>query len=667
MTEHDPAFNLKTPQEYLEAVDNAKSAAISYYNTDELLIDDSKYDQLIRSIESAERENPEWKIEHNLFSQVAAGVSYLGDSPHLAPLLSLDNVFSSEELREWCQSRNKDGLIVTCFTVEPKFDGLSVAVTYSEGNLIKIATRGNGLLGENVTYSLERIHNLPAKLSEPVSFELRGEVLFTRQDYQEANLARVSNGMKPYVNARNAAAGALRKENLDYPVRLTFFAHGQVGLDGKSHSANMKYLQNLGIPVEASDLPIFSCNQISEAVSRVDHILSLRSSIPFEIDGAVVKVDNLTQQQILGFSSRAPKWGIAFKFPAEEVSGIVGDIEVQVGRLGTITPVAKINPPVFVGGTTISSITLHNFDDLTKRDVRVGDTVIIRRAGDVIPEISGVLLSTRPEDRAPFAPPLTCPRCGSPIDKTQIRWRCTRGRICGLVESIVYAAGRDQLDIEGCGEKVANQLVSNGLVSDIADLFTLTREQLVVLDRYAETSASNLLAQIQNAKQQPLSRVLAALGVRMTGRSMSKRLARTFGTMDALIAADVEKLASVDGVGPERASTIIAELIELTPTINKLRLAGVNLTEEKQSKISESSISGKTVVVTGSLGSLTRNEVQEAVERLGGIPTTSVSKKTDLLVIGVNPGPTKVNKGELLGIKTISGDQFLLIIDEHNI
>jgi DNA ligase (NAD+) len=352
------------------------------------------------------------------------------------------------------------------------------------------------------------------------------------------------------------------------------------------------------------------------------------------------------------------------KFPAEEVYGTVAAIEVQLGRLGTITPVAKLDPAVFVGGTHVSSVTLHNFDDLVKRDVRVGDTVVVRRAGDVIPEIVRVRLEDRPEDRAPYAAPQVCPRCGGAIDRSQVRWRCTRGRECGLVETLVYAASRYALDIEGLGEKVVAQLVAGGIVSDVADLFTLDQAQLAGLDRMGELSARNIVERITAAKSQPLHRVFTALGVRMTGRSMSRRLARRFGTMDALRSAGPDVLAAVDGVGPERAATIVEELAELAPVIDKLAAAGVNLTEPDNAERSDGPLAGKTVVVTGNLGSLTRLEAQNAVERLGGKAVSSVSKRTDLLVIGDAAGASKVAKAAELAITTMSGKEFLELLKD---
>ncbi len=647
---------------YLEAVATATAAAAAYYHGEGGELDDATYDSLVRGIARAEQDHPDWTIEHGLLTAVAAGTAIRADVAHAAPMLSLDNVFSSDELAEWCTSRAKITK-VTRFSVEPKFDGLSLAATYRQGQLVRLATRGNGQAGEDVTYALPRVTNLPEQLTELLDVEVRGEVLFSRDSFDTANTARIASGKSAYVNARNAAAGALRAENLAYDVTLSFFAHGQVGLVAGSHTEALDRLAAAGIPVGAPDLPLSIHTDAAGVLAAVEAIAVARPNLPFEIDGAVVKVDRIDEQTVLGFSSRAPRWGTAVKFPAEEVFGVVAAIEVQIGRLGTITPVAKLDPPVFVGGTHVSSITLHNFEDLAKRDVRVGDTVVVRRAGDVIPEIARVRTDIRPDDRAAYEPPALCPRCEADIDRSQARWRCTRGRGCGLVESLVYAASRDALDIEGLGDKVVRQLVSAGLISDVADLFTLEAGQIAGLDRMGETSARNLIIQIEAARTRPLHRVFTALGVRMTGRSMSRRLARHFTTMEALTSAGVAELAAVEGVGPERAAAIAEDLAELAPVIARLVTSGVNLSEAALQISAGGPLVGKTVVVTGNLGRLSRTEAQAAVERLGGKPTSSVSKKTDLLVIGEAPGAAKVDKAAELAIATMNAETFLALLD----
>jgi DNA ligase (NAD+) len=646
-------------EEYLAAVDLVRRAAVAYYQSDETILDDRTYDALLRGVAQCEHMHPDW-VQIEASTLVAAGALRGGDATHAASMLSLDNVFSEEELSAWCAARSRIAS-VTGFVVEPKFDGLSIGATYEAGMLVRIATRGDGTTGEDVSYAKDRIVGLPATLSQPLDVEVRGEVLFSKQRFVEANDARVLSGKNAYVNARNAAAGALRAERLDYPVILDFYAHGQVGLDVSTHTEAMATLSAAGVSVAASVFS-FPPGAVDTTVAAVVAVRDARAELPFEIDGAVVKVDRVAEQKSLGTSSRAPRWGIAVKFPAEEVHGVVAAIEIQVGRLGTVTPVAKIHPPVFVGGTHISSITLHNFDDLAKRNVRVGDTVVVRRAGDVIPEISGVVLSKRPESAVAYVAPTACPRCGAVLDTSQARWRCSRGRTCGLVESLVYAASRDVLDIEGLGEKVVAQLVDRGSVNDVADIFTLELTALSELDRMGLTSAQKILDQIEAARNRPLSRVFAALGVRMTGRSMSRRLARRFESMEALRSADITALSTVEGVGPERAAAIMDDIVELAAVIDKLAAAGVNLVEPKNPSTSSLPLAGKSIVITGNLGTLSRAQAQEAVEQLGGKASSSVSKKTDLVVIGDAPGASKVTKAEELGIATMAGAEFLALL-----
>jgi len=661
---HFPPYSqheLDTLVEYQNAVKLLRQAAVAYYQSDDTIIDDPTYDLLLQAVARCEHNHPDWVLEP-ISNQVAVGALQKGEINHASAMLSLDNVFSEDELSEWCSSRGRI-TPVTSFVVEPKLDGLSIGATYVDGALVHIATRGDGITGENVSFSINRIEGLPLKLSHPYSLEIRGEVLFSKSSFIEANTARVSSGKTAYVNARNAASGALRSENLDYPVKLDFYAHSQEGLNLNSHSEAMAILSDAGVRV-VSSIFSFSAGALTTALNNAMLVREARATLPFEIDGAVVKVDLANEQKELGVSSRAPRWAIALKFPAEEVHGVVSAIELQIGRLGTITPVAKIYPPVFVGGTHISSITLHNFEDLAKSNIRVTDTVIVRRAGDVIPEIAGVVLSKRQESSRAFIPPTVCPRCEADIDISQARWRCSRGRTCGLAESILYAASRDVLDIEGLGEKIISQLVNKGLVNDLADIFTLKLLDLSELDHMGLTSAQKIIDQIDLARNKPLSRVFAALGVHMTGRSMSRRLARRFQSMDALRSADLSSLLAVDGVGPERATAILSDIIELSPVINKLASAGVNLLEPSNLSTPTLPLSGKLVVITGNLGKLSRIQAQETIEQLGGKPTSSLSKNTHLLVIGDAPGAGKIAKAAELGIATITKDEFFLLLEE---
>jgi DNA ligase (NAD+) len=649
-----------TRKSYLEKVAAATAAAAAYYDSDTLLMSDADYDRLLADITATEAAKPQWRTEHGLLTTVAAGRSKGGEARHAVPMLSLDNVFNAEELEAWLAARPD----VTHFTVEPKFDGLSLGATYRNGILVRLATRGDGETGEDVTYAVARIAGLPSRLSDPVDVEVRGEVIFTHDNYDAANAGRIASGKKAFVNPRNAAAGTLRAETLDYPVELSFFAHGQHGLTAQSHHDVMARLSGLGVNVGNGDLGARRVAR-TELIAVIDAFGTGRTNLPLDVDGAVIKVDSLETQTKMGMSSRAPRWGIAYKYPAAEATSTLLSVEWTVGRTGRITPRATIDP-VFVSGTTVTNATLHNADDIKRKDLRIGDRVLVKRAGEVIPRIEAPLVDLRDGSQTAVDIPQSCPRCHGQIDTTDAVWRCVRGRACGASESIMYAVGRDALDIEGMGEKVVVQLVERGLVADVADLFSLSAAQLAELDRMGEKSAVKIVEQIEQARTRPLSRVLCALGVRMTGRSMSRRLARHFSSMDAIAGADVETLCKVEGVGPERAQVIAEELRDLADVIEKLRAAGVNLLEADSGGVeATSALVGKTFVVTGSmsgpLAGMSRDQVHELIEQAGGKTSGSVSKKTDYLVTG-DGGGSKAVKATELGVATVSPDDLAAML-----
>lgn len=644
-------------ESYLAAVRTATEAADAYYQNAGLLMADAEYDRLVKEIAAYETANPQERVEHGLHEKVAAGTSTGGDVTHAAPMLSLDNCFEITELRDWLEGRN-----TTRFTTEPKYDGLSLAATYERGRLVRIATRGDGASGENVTHAAGRIDGLPLDLTEKVDVEVRGEVIFTTENYEAANTLRVAAGKKAFVNPRNAAAGTLRAETLEYPAVLNFYAHGQIGLDTPSHSVAMTRLAELGIGSGTGELAVRIHTDVLSVVAAVERFADLRETLPLDVDGMVVKCDEIAEQQRLGFSSRAPRWGVAYKYPALEATSVLRAVEWTVGRTGRITPRATIDP-VFVAGTTVTYATLHNADDIKRKDLRVGDTVLVKRAGEVIPRIEAPIVEKRDGSETEIAAPDTCPRCDGAIVTDDIVWRCSRGRACGTGEAIRYATSRDCLDIEGMGEKLVEQLVANGRVKDVADLFTLTATDLAGLERMGETSARKVVEQIELARTRPLSRVFCALGVRMTGRSMSRRLARHFTSMDALRNADTDALCAVEGVGPERAAVIREEIEELAEVIDRLSALGVNMNEPvTSSEAAETAVgvAGKTFVVTGAmtgrLEGLSRNDVHARIEAAGGKTSGSVSKKTDYLVTGESGG-SKVEKAQALGVKTITPDE----------
>ncbi|OJF09722.1 NAD-dependent DNA ligase LigA [Couchioplanes caeruleus] len=678
--------------EYAAAIGRIRSAAEAYYAGSELVMDDATYDALLARVTATERDRPEWAVPDSPATTVAAGIAG-GDVPHSTPMLSLDNVFDAEELTVWATRLERLlGRPVNGYTVEPKIDGMAIAARYAGGRLVQVATRGDGRAGEDVTVNARLVAGLPAELTRPVTVEVRGEVFMTDADFVRANELRTGHGGTAFANPRSAAAGTLRAQDRAYEAPLSFFAyavHDLPGGEGLFHSAAMAAIAELGVATTAgSPAGMPRCATIDDVLNAITALGALRGTLGFDIDGAVIKADDPADRDAAGFSSRAPRWAIAHKFPADTRTSRLIGIEVQVGRTGLVTPVAVLEP-VQVGGVVVTSATLHNFEDLVRRDVRVGDTVFVRRAGDVIPEITGALLDARPDDAVAFTPPATCPRCAGEIDRSQKRWRCVQGRACGAGESLAYFAARDSMDIEGLGDKVIAALVRTGLVTDPADLYDLEPEALAQLERLGRTSAAKLVANIQASKSQPLSRVLTGLGVRMTGRSLSRRLARHFGSMQTLQAATVEDLQQVDGVGPERATTIAAELADLAPVIAKLIARGLTMTEPglppglvpgtlpgspassdgsdtpaaetPRLPLQKEDGTPMTVVVTGSVPGLTRNEGNEAVERLGGKSSGSVSARTDLVVVGDGAG-SKAAKAEQLGIRIMPADEFARLL-----
>jgi DNA ligase (NAD+) len=721
---------LPTVEAYRAAIDEIRTAAAAYYSGPDLAMDDATYDALMARVAATEASHPDWKAGDSPTETVAAGAGLVGgageaDVEHSSPMLSLDNVFGEDALRKWAARLEKlIGRPVGGYTVEPKIDGLAVAVRYVDGRLTQVATRGDGRAGEDVTGQARRAVGLPHRLREAMTLEVRGEVYMTDADFAEANAMRTGHGEPAFAHPRSAAAGTLRAQDRAYDAPLSFLAYAVQGLDHREdqsedltaedptaedptaedladgepmrHSAAMAVLEDLGIATTAGSstgLPV--CATIDEVFAAVEALTARRGTLGYGVDGAVIKADQPQDRDLAGSSSRAPRWGIAYKFPADTRTTKLRGIEVQVGRTGIITPVAVLEP-VQISGVIVTSATLHNFDDLTRRNVRVGDTVFVRRAGDVIPEVTGAKLDERPADSVPFEPPARCPRCDGEIDRSQKRWRCTQGRACGAHESLAYYAARGSMDIEGLGDKIIDMLVRAGLVTDPADLYDLEVPALVGLERMGDVSATKLVGNIQASKARPLSRVLTGLGVRMTGRAMSRRLARHFVTMRALVDAGVDDLQQVEGVGPERAVTIAAELAELAPLIAKLAERGVNMAEpgvnmavprdnmavpgEPAGPTAEAGTAGAgtaatlplrkpdgssmTVVVTGSVPGLTRDEGNEAVETLGGKSSSSVSKRTDLVVVGDGAG-SKAEKAKQLGIRVLPAVRFAALLNAY--
>jgi DNA ligase (NAD+) len=691
-----PAAVIVDAAAYAQAVEDARKASAAYYAGGTSALDDDSYDRLVRGIAAWEAEHPDQVLPDSPTGKVAGG-AVVGDVPHTVAMLSLDNVFSAEEFTAWTTSlARRIGHDVERFSVEPKLDGLAIAARYSRGRLRQLITRGDGTAGEDVSHAIGTIEGLPEQLTEPVTVEVRGEVLMTTAQFEHGNEVRTAHGGQPFANPRGASAGTLRAKERAYTVPMTFFGYGLLPLGDTepelaarlgelAHSDLMAQAAGYGINTTATTaVPGSTADSVEQVLARVQEIAALRAELPFGIDGIVIKADLAADQRSAGSGSRAPRWAIAYKLPAVERITRLLAVEWNVGRTGIIAPRGVLEP-VEIDGATITYATLHNPGDITRRDLRLGDHVMVHRAGDVIPRIEAPVAHLRTGDETPIAFPEVCPRCGAGIDTSEQRWRCENGRNCHLVAALAYAAGRDQLDIEGLGHTRVVQLVDAGLVADLADLFALTREQLLGLERMGETSTDNLLAAIAAAKEQPLSRVLCALGVRGTGRSMSRRIARHFATMDTIRAADAAAMQQVEGIGTEKAPSIVAELAELAPLIDRLAAAGVNMTEPgatppsasataadtgtdggtENAEVAAGPLTGMTVVVTGTmtgaLEKLSRNQMNELIERAGGRSSSTVSKKTTLVVAGDGAG-SKRAKAETLGIRLATPDELAALV-----
>ncbi|MFI9846263.1 NAD-dependent DNA ligase LigA [Nonomuraea sp. NPDC051941] len=683
MTETPPFTVLADDTAYAEAVQLAVDSAAAYYADGTSTLDDDAYDRLVRGIQAYEEAHPEAVLPSSPTGKVAGG-AVVGDVPHTVPMLSLDNVFGAEQLADWAASLERRlGRPVTAWSVEPKLDGLAISARYRHGRLAQLVTRGDGSAGEDVSHAIGTIVGLPDRLAEPVTVELRGEVMMTASQFEEACAKRQAHDGTTFANPRSAAAGTLRAQDRPYVCELTFFAYGvlppsddgselAVRLRELPHSQIMGWVAAQGVQTTAAT-PVAGivADSVERVQERVEEIAAVRAELPFGIDGIVIKCDLAADQAEAGFSSRAPRWAIAYKLPATEKITKLLAVEWNTGRTGIIAPRAVLEP-VELDGSVVTYATLHNPADIARRGLMLGDSVTVYKAGDVIPRVEAPVVHLRTGEEQPIEIPAACPSCGDAIDNSQERWRCVRGRQCRAIASIVYAVGRDQLDIEGLAENRIKQMLDAGLIADFADLFFLTRDQLLGLERMGETSTDNLLAAFDRAKGQPLSRVFCALGVRGTGRSMSRRIGRHFGSMQAIRAADAEAIQQVDGIGPEKAPVVVAELIELAPLIDKLVKAGVSMTEPgwtppaepgdaEADGASELPLAGMSVVVTGAMSgaleALSRNQMNELIERAGGKASSSVSAKTSLLVAGDKAG-SKRAKAESLGVRIVDPEEF---------
>jgi len=657
--------------EFVALADQLREAAAAYYaGNGEQLMDDASYDRSLRLLGAAAGANG-WDEADDLLTQVAAGVAS-GDVPHSTPMLSLDNAMNDEEMAAFFGRVAKlSGVDAEKleWAIDPKLDGMALSVRYENGRLVRIITRGNGLAGEDVTRLAKDSAGIPKLLKEKLTIEVRGECVMTHTDFEIANERRIANGGSAFANPRNAVAGSLRSIHRTYKVPTTFLCYGLVydGAAGWKFSEQMEFLAGLGFTPAHSIVTggVAVVTGIAAATAAISHIEAERANFGVDTDGAVIKANDPVVQMRAGQGSRAPRWAIARKFPPDTRKTELYDIVVEVGRTGNLSFTARLKP-VSVGGATISSATVHNPSQIAAKGLRVPkeaggphQQVWVRRAGEVIPEVVGPV-SSDTTGTVPFPAPKVCPRCGGGLDKSGLIWRCKRGRACGMEEGLSYAVSRDCLDVEGCGPEVVAGLVAGGKLADVADLFELSMDDLLSVDRLGEKNATKILASIERARSLPLSKVFCSLGVNMTGRSMSRRLARHFGTMEALRSATKEQLCDVEGVGPERAAAIIEEMATLKPVIDRLIAAGIGLTENAV-LAAGAPLAGQKVVVSGTVPGMSRSQAQEAVERLGGKSSGSVSSSTTLLVAGEGAG-TKVAKAESLGIKVMSAEDFAALV-----
>ena len=644
-----------------------------YYVLDAPEIADAEYDRLLRELQELEARHPDAITPDSPTQRVGAEpLKAFGTVRHELPMLSLDNAFSDEELADF-DRRVRERLEVEQveYAAEPKLDGLAVSLLYENGVLVRGATRGDGTTGEDISANVRTIASVPLRLQgeAPRRLEVRGEVFISHKGFLRLNQEAQAKGQKPFVNPRNAAAGSLRQ--LDPRITaerpLEIYCYGIGVLDGmeapQRHSATLAQLRDWGLRVYPGVTTVTGLEGCLEYYRDME---ARRAELPFDIDGVVFKVDRLDQQRELGFVSRAPRWAIARKFPAQEEMTKVLDIDVQVGRTGAITPVARLEP-VFVGGVTVTNATLHNEDEVHRKDVRVGDTVMVRRAGDVIPEVVQVVLSKRPKGARRFVMPKTCPVCGSEIERAEGEAvaRCSGGLYCAAQrkEAIKHFASRRAMDVEGLGDKLVEQLVELGLVEDPADLYDLTVEQLTGLERMGEKSAANLVEALEKSKDTHLARFLFALGIREVGEATARILAREFGDLDALMKVDETRLEQVRDVGPVVAHHIATFFRQPhnREVIAKLRKAGIHWQAVEVAAPAEQTLAGKTFVLTGALEGMTRDEAKERLQALGAKVSSSVSKKTDYVVAGAEPG-SKLDKAQELGVPVLDEAQLLELL-----
>ncbi|MFP5107119.1 NAD-dependent DNA ligase LigA [Neobacillus sp. C211] len=646
-----------------------------YYVLDKPSVPDAEYDKLMHELLELEEKFPQLKTADSPSVRVGSTVLDLFEKVvHRTPMLSLGNAFNEQDLRDFDRRIRQavgDDISYVC---ELKIDGLAVSLRYEDGLFAQGATRGDGTIGEDITANIKTIKSVPLRLRENVSLEVRGEAYMPKRSFEALNQTREERGEELFANPRNAAAGSLRQ--LDPKIaasrRLDVFLYGIGNISEssgiESHSEGLDYLDRLGFKTNHERN---KCASVDEVIEYVNSWVEKRPHLPYEIDGIVIKVDSYAHQAALGTTAKSPRWAIAYKFPAEEVVTTLLDIELSVGRTGVITPTAILEP-VKVAGTTVQRASLHNEDLIREKDIKLGDKVVIKKAGDIIPEVVNVLADQRTGEEVEFHMPTHCPECESELVRFEgeVALRCINPKCpAQLREGLIHFVSRVAMNIEGLGEKVISQLFAEKLIADVADIYKLTREQLLTLERMGEKSATNLIKAIEISKDNSLEKLLFGLGIRHVGAKAAKTLAQQFGTMDKLAAATKEDLIAVNEIGDKMADSIVAyfEKEEAVELINELVIAGVNMEYKGSRPVSaensDSIFAGKTVVLTGKLERLSRNEAKDKIEALGGNVAGSVSKKTHLVIAGVEAG-SKLTKAQELGIEVWDEEKLLVELNK---
>ncbi len=631
-----------------------------YYVLDKPSITDAEYDQLLKELVKLEEAYPELITPDSPSQRVGGQVlDMFTKVRHESPMLSLGNAFNENDLREFDRKVRQGVGDHFSYVCELKIDGLAVSLKYENGLFVQGSTRGDGTIGEDITANLKTIRAIPLRLPEPITIEVRGEAFMPKRSFARLNKIKEENGEEPFANPRNAAAGSLRQLDpqiaAERQLDIFLYAIANMGeMNLSLHSEGLNWLDQIGFKTNKERK---SCATIEEVLTFIEGWAEKRPHLAYEIDGIVIKVDSLVQQDALGTTAKSPRWAIAYKFPAEEVETTLLAIELKVGRTGVITPTALLNP-VKVAGTTVQRATLHNEDLIREKDIRIGDQVLIKKAGDIIPEVVNVLVESRTGKEQEFTMPVHCPECNSELVRLEgeVAVRCINPKCPAQIrEGLIHFVSRTAMNIDGLGEKVVSQLFAENMIQDVADLYRLTRDQLLGLERMGEKSVSNLLVAIETSKTNSLEKLLFGLGIRHVGAKAAKTLAQHFDHMDGIVAATREELTSINEIGEKMADSIVTffEQEEVQVLLSELKELGVNMTYTGTKVVmgdqSDSFFTGKTVVLTGKLSQLTRNEAKDKIESLGGNVSGSVSKRTDLVIAGEEAG-SKLKKAEELGI-----------------